>query len=56
MVCGLSASPSKILSVPVLLPRPVGVKFTVIVQFCPAATLLPQVLLASAKFALVSCE
>src|SRR4029077_650877 len=42
MLCGLSASSSKILSVPFLVPRSEGVKSTVMLQLWPGARLLPH--------------
>jgi len=43
-VCGLPAALSAIVIVPVQVPPAEGVKVTVTVQFAPAATLAPQVL------------
>ena len=47
-ICGLPAASSATLSVPVRVPPAVGVNVTLIVQFAPAARLVPQ-LLVSAK-------
>jgi hypothetical protein len=42
-LCGLSGALSVMVSVPVRVPMAVGVNFTLIVQFAPAARLLPHV-------------
>ena len=42
-LCGLPAALSATLMAPVRTPAAVGVKVTLIVQFAPAATLLPHV-------------
>ena len=44
-VCGLSLASSVMVIVPVRVPVAVGVKVTLMLQFAPAATALPQVLL-----------
>lgn len=41
--CGLFVALSEIVTVPVRVPVAVGVKLTLMVQFAPAATVLPQV-------------
>jgi len=45
-ICGLSVALSTMTSVPALPPAALGVNVTVMVQFAPPATLLPQLLLA----------
>src|SRR2546423_549832 len=54
-VCGLLASESVSVSVPVRVPPAVGVKVTLTVQLAPAARLLPQLLLCE-KSPLVAME
>ncbi len=46
-ICGLLVALSTMTSVPVMLPAAVGLNVTVIVQFAPPATLVPQVLLGT---------
>ena len=41
-ICGLAGASSEMLSVPLRVPLPVGVKETLIVQLLPTATLVPQ--------------
>ena len=53
-VCGLFAAASVKVSVPVAAPVAAGVKVTPTVQVAPAATLLPQVLLAIVKWAVAA--
>ena len=48
-VCGLFSAVSAIVRTPVVEPSAVGVNVTPIVQFAPAAMLVPQVLLATAN-------
>lgn len=43
-VCGLAPALSVMVSAPVRVPVAVGVKVTLIMQFAPAATLAPQLL------------
>src|SRR5258706_15082825 len=46
-VCGLPAALSVTVIVPVRVPAAVGVKVTLMVQFAPAATEVPQVLVCA---------
>jgi hypothetical protein len=41
-ICGLPGALSEMLSVPLRVPLPVGIRITLIVQLLPAATLVPQ--------------
>ncbi len=52
-VCGLPAALSVIVTVPVTLPVVFGASVTLMAQFAPAASVVPQVLV-SAKFALTA--
>jgi hypothetical protein len=52
-VCGLPAALSVNVTVPVALPEMVGARVTLIMQFAPAASVEPQ-LLVCAKFALAA--
>ena len=53
-LCGLPAALSVMLSAPVRVPTCVGVKVTLILQFLPAAKVLPQVLELTAKSPVVA--
>ena len=45
-VCGFSAGSSEMLSVPDFVPAVPGLKVTEIVQFAPASSVVPQVLVS----------